>query len=142
MNTKSALILVTLTLAVVAGSANARRLTPDVAVQWSGPSELQLGRAEHYRLGVSNVGFAAAYNVLATLSLPSGVTVENKPAECVQQGQQVKCNHSVIAVGETKTATIDLRAPTSGTTQAQLTFTASASGDNRQANNSATVRTM
>lgn len=147
----------TLTVLACAGVAlcHASHATaPDIAVQFTGPAELELGRADHFRLSVTNLGSQVAASVSATMAFPPGVELATRlntatgrydlkvPANCSYSATPVKrltCLANNVAVGgsDTRTYVIDLRAPTSGAMVGQFSWTATTTGDGNPANNSA-----
>lgn len=132
-------------------------LRPDIAVLLTGPSELQVGLADHFKLAVRNDGHAAASNVVVTMTLPPGATLDTAintatgkpyfkvPASCsFVNGTTVKtltCNFASVAVGETQGKVVDFRAPGTGAGIAAFTFTAVTPNDTNAANDSATLNT-
>lgn len=141
-----------------AGSASAQnQLRPDIAVSFTGPSELELGLADHFTLSVKNEGYAVASNVAAVMTLPPGTTLDTAintatgkpyfkvPSSCTlvngTPSKQLTCNFASVAVGETQSKVIDLVAPATGAAVGAFTFTTTTANDVNTANNTATLLT-
>ena len=133
------------------------QLRPDIAVSFTGPSELELGLADHFTLSVKNEGYAVATNVAAVMTLPPGTTLDTAintatgrpyfkvPSSCTfvngTTSKQLTCNFASVAVGETQSKVIDLAAPATSASVGAFTFTATAANDVNLANNTATLLT-
>ena len=126
---------------------------PDIAEQLSGPSELEQGRPDHYRLVVTNIGSLAAATVTARMTFSASVTLDTRlntatgrrdlksPKNCTCVAAPVKsltCLANNVLSGQTRTFLSDLRAPSSGSAQGAFTWTAAVPGDLNTANNTAT----
>lgn len=143
-------------IVALAGAAHAQT-APDVAVQFTGPAELELGRADHYRLSVTNHGSAVAPTTASTMIFPPGVELDTRrntatgrmdpkvPVNCtyaVTPSKRLTCLANNVAVGETRSFVIDLRAPLSGSTVGALTWTTVAAGDQHLTDNTVTFNTL
>jgi hypothetical protein len=142
---------------VASGAIAQNTLRPDIAVSFTGPSELELGLADHFKLSVTNEGYAAAINVVAVMTLPPGTTLDTAintatgkpyfkvPSSCTfvngATSKQLTCNFASVAVGETQSKVIDLVAPASGAAVGAFTFTTTTPNDVNAANNSTTLLT-
>lgn len=153
---KSALTLFALAAAALAGGVHAQTTAPDISVQFTGPTELELGRPDHYRLSVTNSGSAYAPTVSSTMIFPPGVELDTRlntatgrydpkvPANCsyaVTPSKRLTCLANNVAVGETRNYVIDLRAPLTGATIGAFTWTTVAAGDLNPGNNTVTFST-
>ena len=69
--TGTARLTIALAAATLAGGARAQT-APDMSVQFTGPTELELGRPDHFRLSVTNNGSAVAPTVSSTMTFPPG----------------------------------------------------------------------
>ena len=133
------------------------QLRPDIAVSFTGPSELELGLADHFKLSVKNEGYAVATNVVAVMTLPPGTTLDTAintatgrpyfkvPTSCTfvngTTSKQLTCNFASVAVGETQSKVIDLTAPPTGASVGAFSFTATTPNDANPANDTATLLT-
>jgi hypothetical protein len=146
-----------LAAALLAGPASATTY-PDIAVQFTGPTELELGRPDRFKLTLTNLGSAEAVSVTATMVFPPGVELDRRyntatgrmdlkvPAGCTYSttpSKRLTCTGSRVAVnGDFRSFVVDLRAPTSGPAMGNFTWTASTAGDPNPSNNSATLVTQ
>lgn len=131
--------------------------SPDMSVQFTGPVELQLGRADHYKLSVTNLGSAVAPTTSSTMTFPPGVELDTKintatgkavpkvPTNCsysVTPAKRLTCLANNVAVGETRNFTIDLRAPLTSAVVGTFTWTTTAAGDLNSSNDTASHDTL
>ncbi|MEU6215590.1 hypothetical protein ABZ891_37575, partial [Streptomyces sp. NPDC047023] len=80
---------------------------PDLKIEKSAPATVSAGGQIAYTLTVTNSGPVAAQNYTVTDTLPAGVTITNPPAGCTVSGQSITCTGTNLAVGATRTITLN-----------------------------------
>lgn len=103
------------------------------------PDPINIGGSLSYGLGITNAGPSTATSVVATLALPSGMTVGTLPSGCAGS-TTINCNLATLAAGGNASFTIPATASATGTQSASASVTA-ASSDSNSANNSASAST-
>lgn len=154
-STTMAIVAFALAIAFTQGAQ--AQTAPDVAVQFTGPTELELGRPDHFRLSVTNHGSAVAPTTASTMIFPPGVELDTRlntatgrqipkvPVNCsyaVTPSKRLTCLANNVAVGETRTYLVDLRAPLNGATIGAFTWTTVAAGDTQLVDNTVTFNTL
>ncbi|MES2089933.1 MAG: S8 family serine peptidase [Pseudomonadota bacterium] len=74
----------------------------------NGPTNPVLGSVNSYAFTVSNGGPQAATNVVATVSLPTGVSLVSGPSNCMASGATIVCSLASLAAGASTLVSIDL----------------------------------
>jgi hypothetical protein len=157
---KHALTQLTIAAAAVIGNASWAQSTPpnDIEVSFTGPAEVQIGRADHFRLKVKNIGANPAASVSTTLIFPPGVELDTKlntatgkyvpkvPTNCSYSVTPVKkltcLANNVATTSDDRNFVIDLRVPLTGSAVTTFTWTATAAGDTNLNNNTASWDTV
>lgn len=156
---KHALTHLTIAAAVIGNAAWAQSTPPnDIMVTFTGPDELQIGRADHFKLSITNMGANPAASVSTTMTFPPGVELDTKlntatgkyvakvPTNCSYTTVPVKkltcLANNVATTGDTRNYVIDLRVPLSGAGISTFTWTATAAGDVDLNNNTASWNTI
>ena len=156
---KHALTHLTIAAAVIGNAAWAQSTPPnDIMVTFTGPDELQIGRADHFKLSITNMGANPAASVSTTMTFPPGVELDTKlntatgkyvakvPTNCSYTTVPVKkltcLANNVATTGDTRNYVIDLRVPLSGAGISTFTWTATVAGDVDLNNNTASWNTI
>lgn len=130
---------------VVTYDTTARRFTvpTDMALSKTAPAgPLAPGQALPYTLVVTNNGPLASEGAQVIDVLPAGLTFVSAPG-CVEASRTVSCNVGPLAVGATRSFTVNttLVTPHTGSRQLSNTATVDAPGDTNPTNNTSTATT-
>jgi uncharacterized repeat protein (TIGR01451 family) len=136
-------IIATLVLAASAAVAQGPAGEADLAVTKSdGPDPVGVGEPLFYTIQVQNLGPAPATNTTITDQLPvTVVLVGASGAACDLDGINVECELGTLAVGETRTITLQVRPEEEGSITNTVTAK-SQEPDTNQANNEANTTTQ
>jgi uncharacterized repeat protein (TIGR01451 family) len=115
----------------------------DLEITKSAPSQVTAGGALSYSITVTNHGPAAAFNVIVTDTLPSGVTYAGSTVPCA--GTPLSCTVGNVGPGDSATFTISVTVSTSQASGSTLTNTATVAADQQDpdtTNNTASASTI
>lgn len=81
----------------------------NLSVNLAGPASAPVGATVAYTLTVANAGPQSATGVLATVTLPAGLSVVSLPSGCALQSATITCSANELANGASMAYTLTLR---------------------------------